>query len=237
MASNLPAVEAAAQMLADALAAGEPLPEGAAEGQPMPADGQPTGEGPPMPAESGQPGEGQSQPGQPGQGKPAANPGQLGTGFVPQSPKVTAQMIAGEKAQQAMQQALSQAQLPLAQQTPNGLPAQPGQPQPSESQEGQPQPGQPSNSSKLAKKDGAPATNQKVKDGKIEKQPEGTDVSDSKSAKAREPEEGVLARQLKDEPWFAKLPPELRKSIRAGAGQKPPRAYEERLRKYFESVD
>ena len=205
----------------------------------MPADGQP-GEGQPMPAEGGQPGEGQPMPGQPGQGKPAANPGQLGTGFVPQSPKVTAQAIAGEKAQQAMQQALSQAQLPLAQQTPNGQPAQPGQPsqpQPSESQEGQPQPGQPSNSSKLAKKDGAPTTNQKVKDGKIEKQPEGTDVADNKSAKGREPEEGVLARQLKDEPWFAKLPPELRKSIRAGAGQKPPRAYEERLRKYFESVD
>jgi hypothetical protein len=47
----------------------------------------------------------------------------------------------------------------------------------------------------------------------------------------------VLARKLKDEAWFAKLPPELRKSIRAGAGQKPPRAYEERLKKYFESVD
>jgi len=47
----------------------------------------------------------------------------------------------------------------------------------------------------------------------------------------------VLARQLKDEAWFAKLPPELRKSIRAGAGQKPPRAYEDRLKKYFESVD
>jgi hypothetical protein len=244
MASDLPVAEAIGEMLADALAAGEPLPEGAAEGQPMPADGQPA-DGQPMPAEGAQPGEGQPMPGQPQQGQPGqptpgAKPGQLGTGFVPQSPQVTAQAIAGEKAQQAMQQALNQAQLPLAQQQPNGQPAQPGQPsqpQPSQAQENSQQPAQPSNATQLTKKDGAPTTNQKVKDGAIQKQPEGTDAGDSQSKKAREAEEGVLARQLKDEPWFAKLPPELRKSIRAGAGQKPPRAYEERLRKYFESVD
>ena len=98
-------------------------------------------------------------------------------------------------------------------------------------------PGQPKNSSQIAKKDGQATTNEKVKDGAIQKQPEATDAGDNKSNKSREKEEGVLARQLKDEAWFAKLPPELRKSIRAGAGQKPPRAYEERLKKYFESVD
>ena len=71
----------------------------------------------------------------------------------------------------------------------------------------------------------------------MEKQPEGTDEAGKPSNKGREKEENILARQLKNESWFAKLPPELRKSIRAGAGQKPPRAYEERLKKYFESVD
>jgi hypothetical protein len=144
-------------------------------------------------------------------------------------------MMAGPQAQQALQQAMAQAQA-----QPTGQPAPPGQagqPQQSQSEEGQPVPGQPSNSSKLTAKKGQATTNQKIKEGAIQKQPEGTDAGDSKGDKGREKEESVLARQLKDEAWFAKLPPELRKSIRAGAGQKPPRAYEERLKKYFESVD
>ena len=44
------------------------------------------------------------------------NPMRLGTGFVPKSPQLTAEMMAGPKAQQAAQKALSQ-QLPLAQQS------------------------------------------------------------------------------------------------------------------------
>jgi hypothetical protein len=76
-----------------------------------------------------------------------------------------------------------------------------------------------------------------VKDGAVEKMPEGTDAAAKSTSKGREKEEGITARQVKEEAWFAKLPPELRKSIRAGAGQKPPRAYEERLKNYFQSVD
>jgi hypothetical protein len=38
------------------------------------------------------------------------------------------------------------------------------------------------------------------------------------------------------EPWFAKLPPEVRAAIRASARQRTPRAYEERLKRYFESI-
>ncbi len=45
------------------------------------------------------------------------------------------------------------------------------------------------------------------------------------------------ARNFEREPWFAKLPPELRKAIQAKAGRKPPRGYEERLKRYFENVD
>ena len=63
------------------------------------------------------------------------------------------------------------------------------------------------------------------------------DAAGKTSNKARENSENVTTRQLKEEAWFAKLPLELRKSIRAGVGQKPPRAYEERLKKYFQSVD
>ena len=42
---------------------------------------------------------------------------------------------------------------------------------------------------------------------------------------------------LADEPWFARLPPSLRQAIQAQARQRPPRGYEERLRRYFGSAD
>jgi hypothetical protein len=47
----------------------------------------------------------------------------------------------------------------------------------------------------------------------------------------------AAARVLGNEPWFAKLPPDLRKAIRAKAQRPPPRSYEEKLQKYFESID
>ena len=45
------------------------------------------------------------------------------------------------------------------------------------------------------------------------------------------------AKKLESQPWFAKLPPELRKAIRAKSRRRPPRGYEERLRRYFENID
>jgi hypothetical protein len=39
------------------------------------------------------------------------------------------------------------------------------------------------------------------------------------------------------EPWFSKLPPELRKAIRATNRREPPRGYEEKLRRYYENID
>ena len=39
------------------------------------------------------------------------------------------------------------------------------------------------------------------------------------------------------EPWFEKLPPSLRNAVRAKARRRAPRGYEERLRRYFESLD
>ena len=44
-------------------------------------------------------------------------------------------------------------------------------------------------------------------------------------------------RDFEKEPWFAKLPPELRKAIQAKSRRRAPRAYEDRLKKYFENID
>jgi hypothetical protein len=45
------------------------------------------------------------------------------------------------------------------------------------------------------------------------------------------------AKKFKEEPWVAKLPPELRKAMRAKSQRRAPRGYEERLQRYFENVD
>jgi hypothetical protein len=43
--------------------------------------------------------------------------------------------------------------------------------------------------------------------------------------------------QLLEEPWFAKLPPDVRAAIRNNARQRAPRGYRERLKKYFENLE
>jgi len=49
--------------------------------------------------------------------------------------------------------------------------------------------------------------------------------------------EGLEERPFLEEPWFAKLPPELRRAIRNNSQRRPPRGYEQRLKRYFQSVD
>ncbi len=63
--------------------------------------------------------------------------------------------------------------------------------------------------------------------------PRGQGTATPDSDKEAEPGE----RRFADEPWFAKLPPELRNAIRNNARRRPPRGYEERLQRYFESMD
>ena len=43
--------------------------------------------------------------------------------------------------------------------------------------------------------------------------------------------------RVKEEPWFAKLPPEVRSAIRSNAQRTPPRGYEERLQRYFQNIE
>lgn len=168
-------------------------------------------------------------------GAPAGkNPNDLGKGFVSQSPDLTAEMMAGADAIHAAKQALA-AQLPPSQQSDADSKAQ--RDSSSETEQSDTQSDAPGRSSKLAKGSNAGGTNQKVKDGMIDQQPEGTEAKGQASGESRQTDENVSSKSLKDETWFAKLPPELRKSLRAGIGQKSPRTYEERLKKYFQSVD
>ncbi len=49
--------------------------------------------------------------------------------------------------------------------------------------------------------------------------------------------DAIAGRSYANAPWFARLPPELREAIRMRGRRQSPRGYEERLRRYFESVD
>ncbi len=232
MAAALPSAQQAAAMAAEKPLVGklEPLPKSdGADGQPMPADGTPPAEGTPSDDTPGQPGDAAGQP-----GTPSSEPGMGDTGFVPQSPELTAQLLAGPAAAAAMQ---------AAQQAPPGAKPQPGQKANPSPPSGKPlsPPATPfaestPGSEFSAPKAGSETKNTPVKDGAIEKPPEKTDLGDSKAGK-RDGDADAATRQFEEQPWFAKLPPELRRSIRAGAQQKSPRAYEERLRRYFQSVD
>jgi len=47
----------------------------------------------------------------------------------------------------------------------------------------------------------------------------------------------VAERAFEANPWFAKLPPELRSAIRNNSQRRAPRGYEKRLQEYFENID
>lgn len=161
----------------------------------------------------------------------AGQPGELGTGFVPSSPEVTAQQIAG--AQALAQAAAAQAAAPAQS-------GQPGQPLPGQGQiPGQAQAPMPGQASALASKGGVSTSgdtsnNQAAPEGELELAPAAEGDSRSQAAGA---DSAAAKLKFADEPWFAKLPPSLRGAIQAKARGKAPRGYEERLRRYFESVD
>jgi len=51
------------------------------------------------------------------------------------------------------------------------------------------------------------------------------------------PTDSRRARKRRDAAWFARLPGGVRKAMKSRANRVLPRGYEERLRKYFESLD
>jgi hypothetical protein len=157
--------------------------------------------------------------------KSPPNSSQLGTGLVPSSPQITAKQIAGPTANAAA------AKMAAALKGKGK-----GQAGKSEGESETPQEGASSSTAKKggAAKGGKTATNQKAAKGDLES-----------AAAADADSRGELANQdttargskLESEAWFAKLPPSLQSAIQAKSRGKAPRGYEERLRRYFESVD
>ena len=171
----------------------------------------------------------------------ASPPGALGTGFVPESPEATGEMIAGSEAEAAAEQLLG----PAPDRGPkdgamaegSGQSSQPGSPQPP-SPAGKPE-GRASESA--SRSDQKPARDQGARQGeaksdeplkpvdRIDKTADGTGERSGDADQA--------ATSLEQESWFAKLPPEMRQAIRARSHRRAPRSYEKKLDRYFRNID
>ena len=75
-----------------------------------------------------------------------------------------------------------------------------------------------------------------MKDGPLELSPGAKDGGDSRTAKEARDADGK-AKQFREDVWIGKLPPELRSAIQAKSQRRPPRSYEEKLKRYFENID
>ena len=71
-------------------------------------------------------------------------------------------------------------------------------------------------------------TSQPSSQGATKMGPDGLASPDNKSPEGPD---------LRKEPWFAKLPPDARNSMRSNAQRRPPPGYERRTQEYFENLD
>ena len=226
---------------------GQPTPGQPAPGQPTPGQptpGQPTpGQPTPRQPTPGQPTPGQPTPGQPTPGQPTpgqmaqaaddhTNPAEnasLGSGFVPQNPETTAKLIAGQKAQAAADSALA---FNASKSTPAGEPSSPASdPVAQTSDQEQPSEG---NNSQMDGPSGS-RRGQAIDSSPLKPTDRVGRKSDSSGPRVGDAEE--VARSFEKEGWFAKLPPEMRKAIRAKSQRRAPRGYEEKLDRYFQNID
>jgi hypothetical protein len=142
-------------------------------------------------------------------GKQQAKAGQqknaaMGTGLVPSSPQQTAEMIAGPQAA-----------------------AQANQGQPSASASGSP-----ANSTSQSSTQGSQSASSSTTGNNAPNASQGNQGSNTPGTGGADTT--AKAKPSQEEPWMAKLPPELRKAMKANAQQRPPRGYEELLRRYFQ---
>jgi hypothetical protein len=162
----------------------------------------------------------------------------LGTGFVPNSPEVTADMMAG-------QSALAQAHAALGGEgRGKGKGKGKGQGKGKGDHEGD---HQGAGRGKGGSASGGNSGNSSSVGG--DAPPPGALLSgplqamDVQSIKATDVRGGgggdsaPASRSFGEESWMSRLPPELRQAIRARAQRRAPRDYEERLNRYFESLE
>ncbi len=214
---------------------GEPQPGTQANGQPQP--GQPSSQN-----------QGQQQPGSAQQGQPQS--AQLGTGFVPDSPEATARLMADPELLAQLAE-MMEAAMAEAAQNQNAAAAQTaateaGQPAAAEPPAGQsPSTSQPPQNAQASQQSegggasdvGLPTENQATKDDPLNVVDTATPSKDGRTPTSNDRTRQIDTRQFRQAAWFAKLPAELRNAILAGSQRRAPRAYEDRLRRYFESLE
>jgi hypothetical protein len=173
---------------------------------------------------------------------------ELGTGFIPNSPEATAELMAGREASARAAAELGNEYMAQAEgrgQPHEGETADANHD--SESQSSNDQQGErngkrqsKSNSNAVTnaatQNDNAPE-NSDLRNGPLQAAADSKKNEEPAKPKPRTGDVDYAARAAGSESWFARLPPDLRKAIRAKAQRPPPRSYEDKLQKYFESID
>jgi hypothetical protein len=154
----------------------------------------------------------------------AENAARQGAARAPSTPVRAA--AADQQIQDAMEQAAAslaarQQQLLAAQQTAAGATSPP-------QAQAAAKPAPPDNARKSARLD--TPSSQPSAQGRT---PEGDSRAGTAAGRAAQAAE----HRMSDDPWFARLPPEVRSAIRANAQRPAPRGYEDRLQRYFQNVE
>lgn len=147
--------------------------------------------------------------GAPQESAPAApaTASRMGTQFTPATPEATSQSMAGPEALAAAQQAMAES-APATETNPAGEAA--------------------SMATATKPESANPPGDKSAQTTQGSQTPEapGTRTGDTRPG----------ARTFGEQPWAAKLPPEERAAMRAQSGRRSPRGYEDRLRRYFQSI-
>jgi hypothetical protein len=85
---------------------------------------------------------------------------------------------------------------------------------------------------------GAKSHNTALPPGALQLQPQRQNgEQDNRTPDDKAHDTDAAKKQSKEDPWFAKLPPDVRNAIRAKSHRPAPKAYEDRLKHYFENID